>query len=107
MKSSGPRAFRPVVMTVVAVVVVLFFAAIIIATWSGDQCGRSLAEPLGAWSTWSMVDVVGARRSRSGRGRRGRSSAASRWGVVGGELLVVLVVVALSAQLIDRGDDVF
>ena len=32
---------------------------------------------------------------------------ASRWRVVGEELLVVLVVVALSAQLIDRGDDVF
>jgi hypothetical protein len=72
MKSSGPRAFRPVVMTVVAVVVAPFFAAIIIATWSG---GRSSAEPLGTWSTWSELggaarDVVGAVF-----GRRGRSSA--------------------------------
>ena len=31
-KLSGPRAFRPVVMTVVAIVVAPFFAAIIIAT---------------------------------------------------------------------------
>jgi len=35
MKLSGPRAFRPVAMTVVAIVVAPFFAAIIIATWSG------------------------------------------------------------------------
>ena len=41
-------------------------------------------------------------------GRRGlTSTTASQWRVVGEELLVVLVVVALSAQLIDRGDDVF
>jgi hypothetical protein len=31
IKSSGPRAFRPIVMTVVAVIVAPFFAAIIIA----------------------------------------------------------------------------
>jgi hypothetical protein len=37
MKSSSPRAFRPVVMTVVAVIVAPFFAAIIIATWSGGS----------------------------------------------------------------------
>ena len=69
MKLSGPRAFRPVVMTVVAVVVAPFFATIIIATWSG---GRRSTELLATWSTWSelgraardMVDVVGARRSR-------------------------------------------
>jgi hypothetical protein len=74
MKSSSSRAFRPVVMTVVAVIVAPFFAAIIIATWSGGRCGRSSAEPLGTWS-WSVVDVVGARRSRSRRGRRGPWSA--------------------------------
>ena len=60
---SGPRAFRLVVTTMVVVVVALFFAAIIIATWSGGRGGRSSAEPLGTWSTWSVVDVVGARRS--------------------------------------------
>ena len=53
MKLSGPRAFRPVVMTVVAVVVAPFFAAVIIAMWSGGRRGRSSAEPLGTWSTWS------------------------------------------------------
>ena len=75
MKLSSPRAFRPVVMTVVAIVVVPFFVAIIIATWSGGRCGRSSAEPLGTWSTWSrstwselggaardVVDVVRGRR---------------------------------------------
>jgi hypothetical protein len=56
-------------MTVVAIVVAPFFAAIIIATWSGGRCGRSSAEPLGTWSTWSELsraarDVVGAWRSR-------------------------------------------
>ena len=79
MKLSGPRAFWPVIMTVVAVVIASFFVAIIIATWSGGRCGRSSAEPLGTWSTWSRstwselggaardvvdvvaVDVVGAR----------------------------------------------
>ena len=72
MKLSGPRAFRPVVMTVVAVVVAPFFATIIIATWSG---GRRSTELLATWSELGraardMVDVVGARWSRSGRGRR-------------------------------------
>ena len=75
MKLSGPRAFQPVVMTVVAIVIVPFFVAIIIATWSGGRCGRSSAEPLGTWSTWSrstwselggaardVVDVVRGRR---------------------------------------------
>jgi len=74
IKLSGPRAFRPVVMTVVVVVVASFFAAIIIATWSGGRCGRSSAELLRTWLAWSMVDMVGAQRSCSGRGRRGRSS---------------------------------
>ena len=32
MKLPGPRAFRPIVMAVVAVVIVSFFTAIIIAT---------------------------------------------------------------------------
>jgi len=40
---------------VVAVVIAPFFAAIIIATWSGGRHGQSSAEPLGTWSTWSMV----------------------------------------------------
>ena len=44
---SGPRNFRPVVMTVVAVVVAPFFAAIIIATWS--ELGGAARD---------MVDVV-------------------------------------------------
>ena len=57
----SPRAFRLVIMTVVAVVIAPFFVAIIIATWSGGRGGRSSAEPLGTWSTWSVVDVVGAR----------------------------------------------
>jgi len=55
-------------MTVVAVVVAPFFAAIIIATWSGGRCGRSSAELLGTWSTWSVVDVVEARWNRSAAG---------------------------------------
>ena len=43
MKLSGPRAFRPVVMTVVAVVVAPFFAAIIIVTlkWPDFREGKS------------------------------------------------------------------
>ena len=53
MKLSGPRAFQPVVMTVVAIVVAPFFAAIIIATWSCGRGGRSSTELLGTWSTWS------------------------------------------------------
>jgi len=80
IKLSGPRAFRPVV-TVVAVVIALFFVAIIIATWSGGRGGRCglvvgarrsgsehgrrglvvevvSGEPLGTWSTWSVVDVA-------------------------------------------------
>jgi len=65
----GPRAFRPVAMTVVAIVVAPFFAAIIIATWSGGRCGRSSAELLGTWSTWlaqrlAWLDAVGALSSR-------------------------------------------
>ena len=52
---SGPRAFRLVVTTMVAVVVAPFFAAIIIATWSGGQGGKSSAELLGTWSTWSEL----------------------------------------------------
>ena len=32
------------------------------------RCGRSSAEPLETWSTWSVVDMVGAQRSRLGRG---------------------------------------
>ena len=51
MKLSGPRAFWPVVKTMVAVVVAPFFAAIIIATWSSGRGGRSSAEVLGTWST--------------------------------------------------------
>ena len=78
---SGPRAFQPVVMTVVAIVIAPFFAAIIIATWSGGRGGRSSAEPLETWSTWSVVDVVGTRRSRSRRGRRGPWST---WSELGG-----------------------
>ena len=62
IKLSGPRAFRHVV-TVVVVVIAPFFVAIIIATWSGGRGGRSSAEPLRTWPTWSVVDVVGARRS--------------------------------------------
>ena len=73
IKLSGPRAFRPLV-TVVAVVIAPFFMAIIIAMWSSGRGGRSSAEPFGTWSTWSVVDVVGARLSCSRRGRRGRSS---------------------------------
>jgi hypothetical protein len=93
MKSSSPRAFRHVVMTVVAVIVAPFFAAIIIATWSGGRGDRSSAEPLETWSTWSVVDVIGARRaardvvgaqqSRSGRGRRGPWLMWSELGGVG------------------------
>ena len=52
----GPHAFRSVVTTVVAVVVAPFFTAIIIATWSGDRCGRSSQD---------VVDVVHGRRGRS------------------------------------------
>ena len=70
IKLSGPRAFQPVV-TVVAIVITPFFMAIIIAMWSGGRGGRSSVEPLGTWSTWSMVDVVGARRSCSRHSRRG------------------------------------
>ena len=55
MKSSGPRAFRPVVMTVVAVVIAACFVAIIISTWSCGRGGRSSAEPLRTWSTWSEL----------------------------------------------------
>ena len=66
IKLSGPRAFQPIVMTVVAIVVAPSFAAIIIATWSSGRGGRSSAEPLRTWSTWSelggaardMVDVA-------------------------------------------------
>ena len=57
MKLSGPRAFRPVVMTVVEVVIAPFFVAIIIATWSGGRGGRSSAELLGTWSTWFVVEA--------------------------------------------------
>ena len=32
------------------------------------QHGRSSVELLGTWSTWSVVNVVGARRSHSGHG---------------------------------------
>jgi hypothetical protein len=39
-------------MTVVVIVIAPFFVAIIIATWSG---GRSSAELLGMWSTWSVA----------------------------------------------------
>ena len=59
-KLSGPRAFQHVVMTVVAIVVVPFFVAIIIATWSGGRCGRSSAELLGTWSSWSWSELGGA-----------------------------------------------
>jgi len=54
---------------VVAVVVAPFFAAIIIATWSGDRCGRSSQD---------VVDVV--------HGRRGRSSVEllGTWSELGG-----------------------
>ena len=65
IKLSGPHAFRPVV-TVVVVVIAPFFVAIIIVTWSGGRGGRSSVEPLGTWSTWFVVDVVGARWSCSG-----------------------------------------
>ena len=54
IKLSGPRAFRLVV-TVVTVLIAPFFVAIIIATWSGGRGGRSSAEPLGTWSTWSEL----------------------------------------------------
>ena len=90
MKLSSPRAFRPVVMTVVAVVVAPFFAAIIIATWSGDRCGRSSVEPLGTWLAWSLVDVVVAQWSRSGHGRRGLWLT---WSELGGASRGVVVVV--------------
>ena len=59
MKLPDPRTFWPVV-TVVAVVIAPSFMAIIIATWSGGRGGRSSAELLGTWSTWSVVDVVRA-----------------------------------------------
>ena len=72
MKLSGPRAFRPVVMTVVAIVVAPFFAAIIITMWSGGLV-------VGAWRSRSGRGlVVGARRSRSGRGQRGLVVGAQR-----------------------------
>ena len=90
-KLSGRRAFRPVVM-VVAVVIAPFFVAIIIVTWSGGRGGRSSAEPLG---TWSVVDVVGARRSRSRRGRRGPWST---WLELGGAARDVVDVAARSVR---------
>jgi len=54
IKLSGPRAFRPIVM-VVAVVIAPFFVVIIIAMWSSGRGGRSSAEPLRTWSTWSEL----------------------------------------------------
>ena len=91
IKLSGPRAFRLVV-TVVAVVIAPFFVAIIIATWSDGRGGRSSDEPLGTWSTWSMLDVVGARRSCSRRGRRGPWST---WSELGGAARDVIDVVGV------------
>ena len=64
MKLSGPRAFRPVVMTMVAVVVAPFFVAIIIATWSGGRGGRSSTEPLGHGRRGLVVEVVRGRQSQ-------------------------------------------
>ena len=93
IKLSGPRAFRPVV-TVVAFVIAPFFVAIIIATWFGGRRGQNSAEPLGTWSTWS---VVGARWSCSGRGGRGS------WSELGGAAWDMVDVVRgrSSAELLE------
>jgi len=78
---SGPRAFRLVVMTVVAVVVRRSSQRSSFATWSGGLVVRARRSRLGrgqcglvvgAWQSRSRRGlVVRARRSRSGRGRRG------------------------------------